>query len=147
VAAGAGAVVSRISRRLSVDQPAERAALVLLVSAAFALWPLPERLAETRLNLDVAREPLLRFEASTATIHQPAVVFVRYALGHRMHRSLIRNPADYPSALIWTAYDRGEENARLMALAPGRTAYVYDERWERLETLDGTLVAGPVSEP
>lgn len=145
VASGAVAVVLRISSRLSVDQPADRAALILFASAAFALWPLPERMAETRLNLEVAREPLLRFEAATAAIHQPAVVFVRYALGHRMHRSLIRNPADYASAFIWTAYDRGDENARLMALAPGRTGYIYDERWERLETLDGTLVAGPAA--
>jgi len=147
VAAGAAAIVSLVSRKLSVDQPAERAALVLMLSAAFAIWPLPERLAETRLNLDVAREPLLRFEAATAAIKQPAVVFVRYALGHRMHRSLIRNPADYASAPIWTVYDRGDENLRLMALAPGRTAYVYDERWERLETLDGRLVSSPVDTP
>ena len=147
VAAGAAAIVSLISRKLPVDQPAERAALVLMLSAAIAIWPLPERLAETRLNLDVAREPLLRFEAATAAIKQPAVVFVRYALGHRMHRSLIRNPADYASAPIWTVYDRGDENLRLMALAPGRTAYVYDERWERLETLDGRLVSSPVDTP
>ena len=80
VAAGAAAVVSRISRRLAVDQPARACGARPLVSALFALWPLPERLAETRLNLDVAREPLLRFEAATAAIHQPAVVFVRYAL-------------------------------------------------------------------
>ena len=75
------------------------------------------------------------------------MVFVRYALGHRMHRSLIRNPADYASAPIWTAYDRGDDNARLMAVAAGRTAYVYDERWERLERLDGSIVAGPDGAP
>ena len=141
VAAGAAAVIARLARRFSVSQPAERSALVLLLTAIVAVWPLPERLAETRLNLDVAREPLLRFEAATASIREPAVVFVRYALGHRMHRSLIRNPDDYSSAPVWTVYDRGDDNARLMAAAGGRTGYVYDERWERLERLDGSIVA------
>jgi hypothetical protein len=58
-----------------------------------------------------------------------------------MHRSLIRNPDNYTSALIWTVYDRGEDNARLMAAAGGRTAYIYDERWMRLERPDGSIVA------
>lgn len=135
-AAGVAALTSRMAKRFSVDHPEERGVLLLLIATAVAIWPLPERLAETRLNLDVAREPIQRFEKVTAGIHEPSLVFVRYALGHRMHRSLIRNPDDYESALIWTAYDRGADNARLMALAPNRVAYVYDERWERLERLD-----------
>lgn len=147
VAVGAGALIGFASRRLSLDEPGERAGLLVALAAVAAAWPLPDRLAETRLNLEVAREPLAGFEAATSAIHEPAVVFVRYALGHRMHRSLIRNPDDYASALIWTVYDRGEDNARLMAVAGTRQAYIYDERWQRLERPDGTVVATVGSAP
>lgn len=143
IAAGIAVIVTRASARLSVDRPNERAALLLLLATVVALWPLPERVAATRLHLESAREPLVRFKAASASVHAPAVIFVRYAPGHPIHRSLIWNPADYASAPIWVVYDRGEDNARLMAAAPGRTAYVYDERWNRLEPSDGTTTTRP----
>lgn len=147
VAAGAARILTRLAQKFSTSQPAERGVLLVLLSAVVVSWPLPDRLAETRLNLEVAREPLLGFEAATASIREPAVVFVRYALGHRMHRSLIRNPDDYATAPIWTAYDRGADNARLMVVAGNRVAYIYDERWQRLERLDGSIVTGPGAAP
>jgi len=64
-----------------------------------------------------------------ALIPEPrAVVFVRYARGHPTHLTLIQNPPDYRSARIWTVYDRGPDNARLMKLAPTRAPYLFDER-------------------
>jgi hypothetical protein len=54
-------------------------------------------------------------------------VFIRYAPWHDIHRSLIANDADLPDAKTWFVYDRGVENAKLTALAPGRTPYLYDE--------------------
>jgi hypothetical protein len=147
VAVGATVFLTMLARRLAASEPAQRATLLTGLAAFVAIWPLPERVAETRLNLEVAREPLVAFEAATSSIREPAVVFVRYALGHRMHRSLIRNPDDYASALIWTAYDRGEDNARLMAAAGNRTVYIYDERWMRLERLDGSIVAAVETPP
>ena len=147
VAVGATVVITMLARQLAVSEPAQRATLLTTLAAFIAIWPLQERIAETRLNLEVAREPLAAFEAATSSIHEPAVVFVRYALGHRMHRSLIRNPDDYASALIWTAYDRGEDNARLMSAAGNRVAYIYDERWMRLERPDGSIVAAAETPP
>jgi len=141
VAAGAAALASWLVQRLGRDKLPERGSLLLLTAAGLAMLPLPERLDLIRLNIEVAREPTLRFQAAAAGIHTPAVVFVQYALGHRMHRSLIQNPADYASALIWTVYDRGTDNARLLALAGGRAAFVYDERWERLEQLGDSTPA------
>lgn len=56
------------------------------------------------------------------------MVFVRYGPGHSPHYSLVANDADLASSPVWWVYDRGaEENARLRALAPDRTAYVLDE--------------------
>jgi hypothetical protein len=140
IAAGVAAIASRVAARLSVDRPSMRTTLLLVLASAVAIWPLPERVAATRLSLEIAREPLLRFQAASADIHTPAVIFVRYALGHRMHRSIIQNPPDYASAPVWTVYDRGDDNQRLLGVAPGRTAYLYDERWERLEQLDSIVV-------
>jgi hypothetical protein len=141
VAAGAMTLLTWLAKRTAFDDPARRAALLTTLAALVAIWPLQEQLAETRLNLEVAREPLIGFEAATASIREPAVVFVRYALGHRMHRSLIRNPDAYSSARIWTVYDRGEDNARLMAVAGNRVAYIYNEQWMRFERQDGSIVA------
>jgi hypothetical protein len=135
-AVGALMLVGWGMQRAKAVELVDRRAFAAIVLSFAALWPLPDRLAVTRINLDVAREPLERFNEATASINGPAVVFVRYALGERMHRSLIRNPADYATAPIWTVYDRGVENAQLMALAPGRTAYLFDERSGQMAPLD-----------
>jgi hypothetical protein len=55
------------------------------------------------------------------------VVFVRYGPRHVSHYSLIQNPPDYGTAPWWIVYDRGAENADLLAQAAGRSAWLYDE--------------------
>jgi len=74
-----------------------------------------------------------------ALIPEPrAVVFVRYAPGHLVHYTLIQNPPDYRTARIWTVYDRGLDNGRLMQLAPARTPYLFDERtWSLTRLSEG----------
>lgn len=76
------------------------------------------------------RGHLKSFEKLLATIHDPrAVVFVRYAPMHNPHVTFVRNVANLAAERIWVVYDRGDrENARLLALAPERTAYLFDER-------------------
>ena len=56
-----------------------------------------------------------------------AIVFVRYAGWHNIHKSLITNDPDFASSHAWVVYDRGQDNVRLMQLAPDRRPYVYDE--------------------
>jgi hypothetical protein len=72
---------------------------------------------------------LRRFYALLETIHdRRAVVFVRYSPMHDAHTALVRNVANLADERIWVVYDRGEaENARLLALAPERKAYLFDE--------------------
>jgi hypothetical protein len=73
-----------------------------------------------------------RFEAQVAQLPAPqAIVFVRYGARHSPHRSLVVNRADWPTAHAWIVYDRGPENARLLALAPSRRAYLYDQEGDR----------------
>jgi hypothetical protein len=56
-----------------------------------------------------------------------AIVFVRYGAKHLDGLSLVRNVPDLDSARVWTVYDRGADDARLMALAPERAPYLFDE--------------------
>jgi hypothetical protein len=140
IAVGVAAIASMVAARLSVDRPSERTTLLLVLASAVAIWPLPERVVATRLSLEIAGEPLLALQTASAGIRTPAVIFVRYAPGHRMHRSIIQNPDNYEAAPVWTVYDRGADNVRLLPLARGRTAYLYDERWERLDLLDSVVV-------
>ena len=76
------------------------------------------------------RADVARFDKLLASIHDPrAVVFVRYAAMHNPHTTFVRNVANPEAAHIWVVYDRGDaENARLLALAPDRTAYLFDEQ-------------------
>jgi hypothetical protein len=64
-----------------------------------------------------------------------AIVFVRYAPDHYIHRSLIANEPDWERAHAWIAYDRGPDNARLVAVAPDRTPYIFDEATGTLSRL------------
>jgi hypothetical protein len=59
---------------------------------------------------------------------QRAIVFVRYSEKHPDGLSLVRNVADLDRAPLWTVYDRGDDNERLLALAPDRVPYLFDEK-------------------
>jgi hypothetical protein len=68
------------------------------------------------------------FQQLTSAIpDSKAIVFVRYRPNHAAHFSLVRNVPDLSSAPVWVVYDRGEEDARLLRLAPDRAAYLYDD--------------------
>jgi hypothetical protein len=59
---------------------------------------------------------------------QRAIVFVRYADKHPDGLSLVRNVPDLDKAPVWTVYDRGDDNERLIAVAPERVPYLFDEK-------------------
>lgn len=62
------------------------------------------------------------------------VVFVRYAPFHDANMTYVRNSADLAAERLWVVRDLGAaENARLLALAPGRTPYLYDEASGRIQ--------------
>jgi len=86
----------------------------------------------------IARQhaPYDRFAAHLARIPDAkALVFIRYARDHVVFRSLIVNEPDLQHARIWVAHDRGTENGRLLALAPERVAYLYDQAHDTLLTV------------
>ena len=74
------------------------------------------------------REYFERFRAVTAGIADArAIVFVRYAPTHNENLELVRLPPGLEDARLWVVRDRGAENGRLMAAAPERRAYLFDE--------------------
>jgi hypothetical protein len=71
------------------------------------------------------------------------LIFVRYGPHHITHHSLVGNVPDLATARAWIAYDRGAENRQLIALAPGRSAYLYDEETQTFSPMPGSAVATP----
>lgn len=68
------------------------------------------------------------FRAAVARLPRtPNIVFVRYAEGRNMHLSLVANDGVLDRATSWIVHDRGAEDLQLMAAAPDRTPYVFDE--------------------
>lgn len=68
------------------------------------------------------------FRAGVAALPAtPNIVFVRYAERRNIHLALVANEGDLARAQSWIVHDRGADDARLMAIAPGRTPYLYDE--------------------
>lgn len=129
-ALGIGRVVGMV---LAVDRksdqegrPARSAlAAVLIVLLALPAWT--AALERGRRLGQSQRAGQTAFRDTVAAIPGRVIVFVRYGPDHDMHHSLIGNVPDLEQAHAWMVYDRGEENAKLMALAPDRTAYLYDE--------------------
>jgi hypothetical protein len=75
------------------------------------------------------RKYLAAFDGVLASIHDArAVVFVRYAASHDPHITFVRNRANPDAEQIWVVYDRGDrENLQLLARAPERRPYLFDE--------------------
>jgi hypothetical protein len=57
----------------------------------------------------------------------PVVVFVRYGPHHRAYAGVVGNTPDPSRARAWIVYDLGDRDSDLVAQAPGRRAYRYDE--------------------
>lgn len=67
-----------------------------------------------------------------------SMVFVRYAPSHSPHMSLVTNEPDLAEARVWTVYDRGADNVRLMRLDRTRTPWLFDDAHRVLVQLDST---------
>jgi hypothetical protein len=85
-------------------------------------------LSQVRTQIDADHQFHEAFDTLVGSIADPsAVVFVRYGPDHNDGLSLVRNAAARDDAPVWTVYDRGPANARLLAMAPQRVPYLFDE--------------------
>jgi hypothetical protein len=128
----------------------ERAGLaVVLLVIAGASCSVPD-LRAARATHIAGTSDALRFRRALDRLGTGKVlIFVRYGPEHPVHSSVIGNVPDLATARTWLAYDRGAENQRLMTLAPGRTAYLYDEGTGTFSPLSGTVAGshGPPPAP
>jgi hypothetical protein len=71
----------------------------------------------------------VEFETMRQTIPASrAMLFVHYSDTHDPNISYVKNVLDPGAERVWAVFDRGpDENAKLMALAPDREAFIYDE--------------------
>jgi hypothetical protein len=117
-----------------------------LAGGAVALM-LPGAVTLSKLRVQHVRDRrfISHFDAQLASIRDPrAVVFVRYAPTHNPNAAFVRNVVDPSTAPVWSVYDRGPgENARLLALAPGRAAYLFDETRDRILRYDPSAPSSP----
>jgi hypothetical protein len=108
----------------------------IVVAVVLAMLPSLAGDAElARRGKRAQRQVQSAFQARIDALPGRSVVFVRYGPEHGIHLSLIRNPPDAARARVWTVYDRGPDNARLLRVAPGRVPYLYDEASGRLQRL------------
>lgn len=96
---------------------------VAMYAAIVAVAALPGA-REYRIEMAAAE---VAWAARVAEVPAPAIIFVRTKPTHNPHDQLVTNPVDLEAAPRWLVHDLGAENARLMALAPGRSAWLYDE--------------------
>ncbi|MEO6528266.1 MAG: hypothetical protein ABIP93_16715 [Gemmatimonadaceae bacterium] len=113
--------------RMPAGAGARAQALVTLSLLVAALYPASATLRQVRTQIAGDHEFHDAFTRLLPRGPGAAIVFVRYAPTHNDGLSLVRNTPHFREAPVWTVYDRGPENARLMALAPGRAAYLFDE--------------------
>jgi hypothetical protein len=110
---------------------ARSAALAALLLVPFCM----SDLARARVAIDLRNEFNRRAEDVIRGAPPHSILFVRYPRTQSPHRAITRNEADLTSARSWVVYDRGAENARLLALAPDRQPYVFDASTFQLEPL------------
>lgn len=143
VALGAQRVAQWIAGRRNgnAESLAQRVGLALALLSLVVLSTWSRTIREARATSRFVSFDQERFRRQVARLAGPSIVFIRYSREHDLNRSLIANEPDLTRAHAWLVYDRGEENPRLMALAPERKAWLYEEERRRFIPL------GPTGQP
>ena len=129
VALGLWQVLTRVS---SVGHAPLAAAAHFVLGLGLGGWDFEM----TRRTVQKALEYHREFARAVAGIpDERAIVFVRYSAEHDANFALVENPPDYDRARVWIAYDRGGDDERLLALAPDRVPWYYDEASSRISRL------------
>jgi hypothetical protein len=128
----------RIGRGESDEIVTRRTGLVLTLLSLVVFGSWSRTIREARGTARYVSFDQERFRRQVDRLPGPSIVFVRYAADHDLNHSLITNVPDLAAAHAWLVYDRGSDNPRLMAVAPDRKAYLYEEERRKLTPLDST---------
>jgi hypothetical protein len=123
-ALGVAQILSLGTRRRAPARTRLLAAAVLMAALAYPSWV---TLRQVRAQIATDHAFYDAFRESLPTDADSAIVFVRYTRTHNDGLSLVRNVPNLHEARVWTVYDRGAENAKLLSAASGRRAYLFDE--------------------
>jgi hypothetical protein len=122
-----GSSLEHGARELGHDS-AERARRAAFLMAVLAVLPVAWSLDGLRADERMGAEYRSAFRGQVARLPgDRLIVFVRYQSSIQCP-SLIYNEPDLASARVWVVNDRGADDARLMEMAPDRTAYLYIDR-------------------
>ncbi len=115
-------------------------AVFAVIVSALLLFPYTTRMVNyIRLNKAEGSAYHRDFrDLLTLAAGEHIMVFIRYAPNHSPHMSLVANEPDLAKARVWTVYDRGADNIRLIRLDPNRTPYLFDDEHRVLVPLDST---------
>lgn len=115
-----------------------RWALPLAVGAVMVSVPVVPALKLVRAEHVRSQRVLNEFDAVPRAIpDERALLFVHYKPTHDPNVSFVRNSLSPSGERVWVVRDRGpQENARLMATAPERVAYIFDEQQNGLFRYD-----------
>ncbi|MEO8030630.1 MAG: hypothetical protein ABJC74_05220 [Gemmatimonadota bacterium] len=107
----------------------------MAAAVALLLWRFPAAMDQAaslhRANSFVT-DP---FHRALERVPAHSIVFVHYAGEHQAQFSLVANSPDPVQAPIWIVYDRGNDNERLLRLAPDRSPFRYLEAQRRIVPL------------
>jgi hypothetical protein len=128
----------RLSWPLRAVPPTTPGAVVAVVASAVLLVPYLTRMVPYVARSKIEGSAYHRDFRTLLTLapSDRMMVFIRYAPNHSPHMSLVTNEPDLTAARVWTVYDRGADNIRLIKLDPRRTPYLFDDEHRVLVPLD-----------
>ncbi|MBM4187300.1 MAG: hypothetical protein FJ206_08320 [Gemmatimonadetes bacterium] len=126
----------RLARRAAGLLGRPSPAALVLGGLALAVPGTVDRLIRARQQQIDLRETATMLATRIDSIEGQAVVFVAPGPAHRPYESYVVNEPDLGTTRVWIAHDRGADNVRLMAIAPGRLGYRFDPGTGGLTRLD-----------
>jgi len=130
-AAGASSLLLDARRSRELPMPPSRQASLAFIMIGLAAMEGGGDLYRRHLALELWSARKARFVQSVDAIREPAIVFVRYGRGGAF-ANLVENGPDIPKQRVWIARDLEEENSKLIAVAPERKSYLWDDSREAL---------------
>lgn len=125
------AIIKRSDPRRQLGLAIPQAAVAAVIAGVLLLQPLHAEV--TRAKRYQYRTRVNRAHLAEMTALLPGaqtMVFVHYGSNHSVNDALISNDADLANTKTWLVHDLGVADTALLARAPDRTPYLYDEHSE-----------------